>query len=71
MKFYGITTRCAICGGEGVASTTIAAKEWFGAKLVHTDPAICRFNLEKLRTKLEKLQTESPAPEAEATGEYD
>lgn len=69
MKFYGITTRCAICGGEGVALPRIAAKEWMGAKLVHTDPAICRFNLEKLRTKLEKQQTDKPGPEAEATPE--
>ena len=48
---------CSICGEEGVARPNVAAREWFGAELVHIDPQICRDNLKMKEQK--RLQEEA------------
>lgn len=62
MKIYVVEATCAVCGGEGVATPSVAASEWFGHKLIHTDPLICEENLREEREK-EKVQQEKQSPE--------
>ena len=44
---------CSICGGTGLGRIEDTAAEWYGAKLVHNNPEVCRRNLERRAKALE------------------
>jgi hypothetical protein len=60
MKDYEFPVTCDVCGGEGVGSIQTAAAAWQTRyRIVHNDPDVCRYNLERMREKLEKQKETS------------
>lgn len=52
MNCFPFEVECDVCGGPGVASSRVAAAQWFG-EIRHSDPAICADYLRQQRRKLD------------------
>ena len=50
---------CDVCGGKAMGTHETAAHAWIkGSRIAHTDPEVCRNNLERKRKELEKMEKE-------------
>lgn len=55
MNPYQFPVTCDVCGGEGVGTSRTNAAAWDArSTIVHTNPADCRYYLDKKRRELEK-----------------
>lgn len=53
MNPFPFDVECDVCGGPAVASSRVAAAQWFG-EIRHTDPAVCAEYLRRQRDDLER-----------------
>lgn len=49
MKIYTEDFCCDLCGEPGVATPRVAASQWSGSKLFHSDPRVCEENIRRKR----------------------
>ena len=58
MNPYIVPVCCAICGGEAVATPKQSVSQWYGGDLVHRDPSVCQYYLDRKarRVAIEKIE---------------
>jgi hypothetical protein len=54
MRVHIWPTACSVCGGEGMTTSAGNDAQWRGATMVHSDPEICRMNVERERREMQE-----------------
>lgn len=58
MNPYQFEVTCDICGGTGMGTIRTSAAAWDrNRRVVHQDPDICRYYLDKQKKELDKART--------------
>lgn len=60
MNPYIFPVCCHICGGEGLGDIHVMSGAWTGS-VVHSDPNVCRANLEAQRRAMEAKMNKKPS----------
>lgn len=55
---YEHPVTCAVCGGDGLADSQTASSQWTDRAevIIHSDPSVCRDELQRFARQLVKVQ---------------